>query len=68
MPEKQQMYSSLAANDLPPQKWNIVSTVIFCGTGKPAGAVCDQKTSKFFVTHEKNPWQETWVKMEFIKS
>jgi hypothetical protein len=30
--------------------------------------VCDQKTSKFFVSLGKNPWQDTWVGREFIKS
>jgi hypothetical protein len=29
--------------------------------GHGFGAVCDQKTSKFFVSRGKNPWQDTWV-------
>jgi hypothetical protein len=30
-------------------------------TVKGTGAVCDQKTSEFFVSCGKNPWQDTWV-------
>jgi hypothetical protein len=26
-----------------------------------AGALCDQKTSKFLVSIGKNAWQDTWV-------
>jgi hypothetical protein len=32
------------------------------------GGVCDQKTSKFFVSHVKNPCQDTLVEVDFIKS
>jgi hypothetical protein len=31
------------------------------------GGVCDQKTSKFFVSCRENPWQHMWCKWSLLK-